>query len=191
MRRRLEKFDRHPEPKVTPWPTPQTNGTKSLPEKETLNSHKGEDMSSAREGYENKGDTLKAKDFQLGASWLMTISKVEKREFPDRKDESKTNIRNIIFAHSKDGTEKGLVLNGENNDMMCDLFGDDMDEWANQKVRVKIVSTSFGNGFKILPNTTPAARQATPQAEKPVPAAVRKQADDALGNVPPGDDIPF
>lgn len=68
--------------------------------------------------------------------WVLTIRAVQMEEVGDNENKP------IIYFHE---LEKGLVLNKTNAEMVVQLYGDDTDRWAAQRVEMYATPVMFGN----------------------------------------------
>ena len=86
-------------------------------------------MADMRQFSGTESKHMKAKDF-LGKNLRAKIKSVEFVEFEGR-DGSPPDKKAILLF---DGKEKGLVLNGTNNDVLCNAYGYDSDMWIGKSV---------------------------------------------------------
>lgn len=86
-------------------------------------------MADMRQFSGTESKHLKAKDF-LGKMLKAEISAVEFVEFEGRDGSPPDKKAILLFT----GKEKGLVLNGTNNETLCNAYGFDSDKWIGKSV---------------------------------------------------------
>lgn len=135
------------------------------------------------------GDYLKAADLQ-GKPRQLTIAGVDAREFDQQdKDGNSYKKQKAILSFAK--TERQLVLNVTNANMIAAIYGPDTDAWIGKVVELRSEKVPFGSNIVdairvYVPQANAAANfQAPAQSAAPVAAA---QPAATLGL---DDDIPF
>jgi hypothetical protein len=98
-------------------------------------------------GSSGNSDDLKAADFK-GQNLRVTIESVGTRTYPAREGMSEQTKSILGFV----GKEKTLVLNGTNNDILCDAYGDDGDDWVGHEIGLSTKEyENFPTGWVVTP----------------------------------------
>ena len=104
-------------------------------------------MADMRQFSGTESKHLKAKDF-LGKNLKVTIRDVQFVEFEGR-DGSPADKKAILLF---EGKEKGLVLNGTNNEALCNAYGFDSDLWMGKQIALSTKEyENFAPGWIVQP----------------------------------------
>lgn len=116
-----------------------------------------------------KAANLNGKDVNV------TISHISKEDVGDD-----SGHKMVVYFS---GTEKGLVLNKTNADMISMLYGDDTDGWHGQKITLYAIQTEYQGkpvqGLRVKMTTVQVNPQAMPVDNTP-PVASRDDFDDEI-----------
>jgi hypothetical protein len=104
-------------------------------------------MADMRQFSGTESKHLKAKDF-LGKNLKVAISEVQFVEFEAREGQPADKKAILLF----EGKEKGLVLNGTNNDTLCNAYGFDSDKWIGKSISLTTKEyENFAPGWIVAP----------------------------------------
>lgn len=130
--------------------------------------------------YKTGGDYLKAEDLQ-GKARMLTIASAEAREFDD------DNGKKLKVVLGFQGTDRQLVLNVTNANMIAETYGTETNDWKGKAIELRPTRVQFGSkmvdAIRVFP---PAQAQGTPAQAFQAPPPVQQQAAVALD-----DDLPF
>jgi hypothetical protein len=87
-----------------------------------------------------KNEWMKGSDLEEGERLTLTIDKVYEHTFPSGQEK-------IVFEFLEH--DQKMPLNKTRQDKMEDLFGDDTDDWAGQKIDVYQTDVQFGGKTEI------------------------------------------
>lgn len=131
------------------------------------------------------GNTLKAEDLPQ-SGMRVTIRNVTMKTFQDGDRE-----RDKLILHFEE-TEKSLVVNVTNANMLVEMFGDETDDWLAQQIDLIVARVEF-NGKRvpaIRVKERPKQRQ-RPPAQPTKRVMTQQEADELDGDAAMDDDIPF
>jgi len=104
-------------------------------------------MADMRQFSGTESKHLKAKDF-LGKNLKVAIKDVQFVEFEGRDGAPPDKKAILLF----EGKEKGLVLNGTNNDTLCNAYGYDSDNWVGKSISLTTKEyENFAPGWIVSP----------------------------------------
>lgn len=96
------------------------------------------------------GTYLKAADLK-GRTREITIAKVGVQEF--EKEDGHSETKPILWLVTKDGEDRGVVLNKTNTRACVDAWGAESDKWEGKKAMLSVRQTNMGPGLQVTPIT--------------------------------------